>query len=164
MTIQKYPERSPIDAIGAIKHLIKSKSICDIGCGSGDLLNEILKQEISVDVYGVELLSWKIPKSRPYITCGDYTAINLPQCQVYMLWLESVHYKTVVERLPSGSMVIDLTSKPSHEQRETFLQTCTLLEVIDYSFNETEFGMSSGYTEEKWPLVGTRKIFVYRKN
>ena len=39
--IQKWPERTPLDVIKSISHHLKDKSVCDIGCGAGDLLYEI---------------------------------------------------------------------------------------------------------------------------
>jgi 2-polyprenyl-3-methyl-5-hydroxy-6-metoxy-1,4-benzoquinol methylase len=53
--IQKWPERTPLDVIKSISHHLKDKSVCDIGCGAGDLLYEIRRTGLSNNIVGVEL-------------------------------------------------------------------------------------------------------------
>ncbi|GAF80076.1 unnamed protein product, partial [marine sediment metagenome] len=38
MFLESFPIRSPLSLVDDIKEIIKDKSVCDLGCGAGDLL------------------------------------------------------------------------------------------------------------------------------
>lgn len=159
----RWPLRTPLAVIPAIGSYLKDKSVCDIGCGSGDLLAEIVRLGYSSNVSGIELLQSKIPSDRKYIICGDIFKVKIPICDVYLMWVNDIHY-SIVPTLPSKSIIIDLTSQPSSEQVALFENHSILLEKIMYHYDETYFGLDPSFSETTWPVVGTRFVHVYRKH
>jgi len=160
---QKWPERSPLDLVPALSDILTGKSVCDIGCGAGDLLEEIRCLGISDKVVGIELMSSKVPASRrSHIICGDLRGMELPVCDVYLLWVNDDLYSLVAD-LPSGSVFVDITSAPTEKQLAYLGTQGLLLEKREFKFDERRHGLSEGFTEERWPLTGTRNVFIYRK-
>ena len=52
-TLEDFPYRSPLSLASDVKHLIAGKSVCDLGCGAGDLLVE-MKELGSAGIAGIE--------------------------------------------------------------------------------------------------------------
>lgn len=159
----RWPLRTPLAVIPAIGSYLKDKSICDIGCGSGDLLAEIIRLGYSSNVVGIELVQSKIPSERKYIICNDALKMTIPVCDVYMMWMNSNLY-SLIATLPSNSIVIDMTSLPSNEQVALFQDNATLVERITYDYDETHFGIDVSFSKHLWPVAGTRFAYVYKKH
>jgi SAM-dependent methyltransferase len=160
--IERFPSRSPLEVIPSISFYLKGKSVCDIGCSSGDLLAEILRLGYSTKVIGIELHKHKIPTERTFIVCGDYTVMPIPVCDVYLMWTNDHHYN-LIEKLPSGSLIVDLTSSPTENQLNVFQTHAELIKKISYNYDETKIGLDSAYRNSHWSPKGTRNVFVYNK-
>tara|TARA_R110000782_G_scaffold23146_4_gene60825 strand:- start:44 stop:622 length:579 start_codon:yes stop_codon:yes gene_type:complete len=182
--IQKWPERTPLDVIKSISHHLKDKSVCDIGCGAGDLLYEIRRTGLSNNIVGVELqykfiqMIEKVGSTdRDYIIRNDFTKIDIPKADVYLIWIDESDFNNnhkcddchdiILGGLPN-SIIVDLSNDPSESHLKKMEEKLYLIEKIDYDYNEEKYGLegppwSKPYDVKQYPLIGTRKTRIYEK-
>lgn len=79
--VKMYPYRSPLDMMSAIIPYIQNRSVGDLGCGAGDILEHIRRSQICKSVWGVELSD--DPKY-PYTVRENVFNINIPRLDVYI--------------------------------------------------------------------------------
>ena len=182
--IQKWPERIPLDVIKCISHHLKDKSICDIGCGAGDLLYEIRKLGLSDKITGIEfkykfiqMIEEMGGTDRDYIIRNDFTKIPIPKAEVYLIWIDESDFSNthncnnchdvILDKLPN-SIIVDLSNDPSESHLKKMEEKLYLIEKIDYDYNEEKYGLegppwSKPYDVKQYPLIGTRKTRIYEK-
>ena len=83
---EKYPQRSPLDICLKLKKYVKNKVVCDIGCGSGDILECLKINNFCKEVKGIEYDINRYVKNREYIIYGDVFIEGIPKADVYFLW------------------------------------------------------------------------------
>jgi 16S rRNA A1518/A1519 N6-dimethyltransferase RsmA/KsgA/DIM1 with predicted DNA glycosylase/AP lyase activity len=159
--LEKFPERTPLDIIDTISKYIKDKTICDIGCGAGDLLYQIKKLGLSDKIIGIERNEKRGLNGRDFIIIGDFTKLNIPKCDAYLIWLGFDQYD-VINNLPN-SIIIDLTSEPTKNHLNKMNNRLHLIEKKSYHYNESKYGKDKKYDDNKWPLIGERNVFIYEK-
>ena len=182
--IQKWPERTPLDVIKPISHHLKDKSVCDIGCGAGDLLYEIRRTGLSNNIVGIELqykFIQMIEKmgstDRDYIIRNDFTRIPIPKADVYLIWIDESDFNnnhkcddchdTILDSLPN-SIIVDLTNTPSESHLKKMEEKLYFVEKIEYDYDEEKYGLegppwSKPYDIQQYPIKGTRKATIYEK-
>ena len=158
--IEKYPHRMCLDIIDHFKDIIKDKVVCDIGCGAGDLLEYIKFHKLAKEVHGIER-SKRYRKERKYVIHGDATKVEIPQADVYLLWVESgFPYGSVVERLSKGSTIIYMDGDPRNHLffKEDCKSLVKLEKMVEYNFDETKYGF---VPFKHWKPSGKRLFGVY---
>ena len=171
--IQRWPERSPLDMIPIISSYVKGKTVCDIGCGAGDLLYEMRRLGLTDDIIGIEnddWVHWAIKEfethDREFLINADFTSIDIPEADVYLIWVGFVCYEGIIKRLPP-SVIIDTVNHFGDGHKET-MSKLTLVEKITYDYNEEPYckkgKLKNRYNRDTiWSLQGQRTITVYEK-
>ena len=166
--IQNYPYRLTIDIIKPLIPFIENKSVCDIGCGAGDILFEIGKYAKSI--IGIERHKGfkneldRLGVNRDFIIWGDLFSIELPIVDVYYLWISSdvKLNRQIVDILPKECIIIDATTNLDIFSSFYDLQ---LIKKIDYEFDESNLlgnnpVIVGGVSFE---TKGTKIIRIYKK-
>jgi len=166
--IQNYPWRQPLALVEPVKEYIRGKSVCDIGCGAGDILIEMEKYASSI--CGVEYdLNIKSALDnrrikRGFIKWGSVLDIDFPICEVYYIWISSDKKlnHAIVDKMPDGALLLDATTRldlfDDHKDLE-------LVESFFYEFDERRHeGDDENHVKgAPFPRVGTNRIRVFRK-
>ena len=78
---------TPLAVADLIKDIIKDKTVCDVGCGTGDFM-VALSQHARV-VFGTEedITNCELASSKGFdVYCGNTFFLELPPADVYYLW------------------------------------------------------------------------------
>lgn len=166
--IQNYPFRQ---ALGVVKYLIpyiKNKSVCDLGCGCGDILVEMQKHAKSI--VGIENdLRFKqaiedVEEERKFIIWGDLFEVDIPKCDVYFIWISSDKKmnEKIINLLEEGVIIIDPTIRLDLFSGNKNLE---LIDTIECSYDESEYiGFDDIIIDgNPFPSIGERKFKIYKK-
>jgi SAM-dependent methyltransferase len=90
----EFPRRSHHKWIDEIKDIITGKTFCEIGCASG-WVTQYVYENYTKDVIGVEFRKNAYEYCLQHVDClsekncfyGDATQINIPQSDVFYMWL-----------------------------------------------------------------------------
>ena len=83
--VRNYPFRSPLVIAEAAKPIIEGKTVCDVGCGEGDLLRQFNKY--AKTTVGMEIDPQRYRKARCVdIVVGDWRKDPIPDADVYYTW------------------------------------------------------------------------------
>ena len=168
--IQKWPERSPLDLIPVISSYISGKTVCDIGCGAGDLLYEMRRLGLTDDIIGIEKDGWVYDRidtlkvnDREFLTNADFTSIDIPKADVYLIWVGLTQYEGIINRLSKSCLVIDFSQGgDGHNGKMT--HTFNKLEKIEYDYDESKYenkGKFKNGNYNEWKTIGKRIITIY---
>ena len=141
--IEKYPHRSCLDIVDHFKDIIKDKSVCDVGCGAGDLLEYIRFNKLAKEVHGIERCSKRYTDERKYVIHGDIHTVELPKADVYLMWLsKSFSYGRLIERISKGSTIIYMEGAPRLQKlfEEKYKSLLKLEKIVEYNYDETKYG------------------------
>jgi|TARA_R110000796_G_scaffold139850_1_gene256005 hypothetical protein len=169
--IQKWPERGPIDLVTTITSYIEGKTVCDIGCGAGDLLYEMRRLGLTDNIIGIENdnffydhMEAKEVVDREFLIRANFTEISIPKADVYLLWVPFDYYPHIIQMI-SPSIVIDCIQ--GGEGHKEIMSRLTFIEEITYQYDERPYSekgkLKNNYRGENWPLQGERTITVYEK-
>lgn len=138
--IEEYPHRSPLDVCNVLHKYIYNKSVCDPGCGAGDLLEYMRLNNLCKDVKGIEMNNNRYVKERTYVTNANMFNINIPDVDVYFLWLgKEFPYEKFLSKINSDKIIINMDgSKESHKIFEC-CEGIHLIEEIMYEYDEEKF-------------------------
>jgi hypothetical protein len=163
--VQNYPYRQPLALVAYMARYIVDKTVCDIGCGCGDILAEMSRYAESI--IGVEIDTRfrdelaRRDIERDFIIWGDVLELDLPQCDVYYLWISSdpaLNHK-IADMLPNGSILVDATTRLNLFDDVDCLE---LLESIFYAYDERVDGDDSP-ADRLFPRKGINRLRIYRK-
>ncbi len=171
--IQRWPERGPLDLIPVISSYISGKTVCDIGCGAGDLLYEIRRLGLSDDIIGIENDEWMFrtigesgSKDRDFILMEDLYDLEIPKADVYLLWVPIRLYGDIIDRIPSSIVIDCIENSKDHKE---LMSKLTFIEEITYEYDEEPYSkkgkLKNTYRNrgDLWLLKGERTITVYKK-
>lgn len=132
----EYPQRSPLIVAEAIKDIIKDKTVCDVGCGEGDLMKEFAKY--AKNVIGIEKNPdrLKVAVSNGFNVRGGDARIRLPEADVYYVWMGRI-FMTEVTPLIENKMIVFGRSNDT-EPDETPYAT-SIDETRDITFQEGKY-------------------------
>lgn len=105
--ILSYPNRSPIILAKVLEPLISGKSVCDLGCGHGDLLLAFMEVGAKY-VVGIErdLVKGDIAISRKLnVIIGDVMEVRIPEVDIYYNWLNLPTALDVIQKIKSGLII-----------------------------------------------------------
>ena len=110
-TLEDFPFRSPLSLATEIKHIIRGRSVCDLGCGAGDVLLEMAALG-GRSIVGIERdenrYQLAARNGRTFVRKGSFLELPIPDCDVYFIWISSLLYGVyeLIERLPRGKTVV----------------------------------------------------------
>ena len=164
-----YPYRIALDIVEHIASYIKDKVVCDVGCGSGDLLEYIKHKKYAKCVLGIEVDKNRASvKERQYIQLGDVFKLGLPEADVYTLWLGvQFPYEQLFKQIENEKIIIYMDGAEINHQIFSNYKGITLIETINYEYNEEKF-IPENQLEDwkvKWPTrqsKGTRLCKIYK--
>jgi hypothetical protein len=173
--IEKYPYRIPLDISKVIKKYTENKIVCDLGCGSGDLLEFLKINNFCKDVIGVEITKNRYVKNRKYIINDNMFNIPMPDADVYILWLGGKFpYNKIFERIKSNKIIIYMDSSEDNHKNFEKYNGIKLIEKIIYKYNEEKFVKKDNlknYIKElkklqnpNWTIKGERFVKIYKFN
>jgi hypothetical protein len=88
--LRVFPWRSPSSAPVGLKDVIAGKSLCDIGCAEGDMINQFSKHAESVVGIEMDPDRFSVAINRGLtVKVGNFFRIpnaEFPVCDVYYLW------------------------------------------------------------------------------
>jgi len=166
--VQNYPYRQPMDIVKPLIPYITNKSVCDIGCGCGDVLFELGKH--ASEIFGIEFNMEfknqleKIGVDRSFIKWGDVFETEIPKSDVYYIWISSdvSLNRRIIDLLPKDSLVIDATAR-----LELFseFKDLKLIEKIEYKFSEESLIGSAPAVVGgvSFDTIGTNIVRIYKK-
>ena len=173
--IEIYPRRTPLDICYAMEKYTKDKVVCDIGCGAGDIISYLLRNNMCKDVIGIENDKSRLPSTRKFVIFGDaLTMPTLPDADVYIFWIGvNFPYARVLQKIKKGSEKIVFNLCSTEINHEEFLKTSrylTLLEKITYTYDESIYINSKEKIKEfnsfqhiqDWKITGERFFKAYR--
>ena len=147
-TLEDFPYRSPLSLATEIKHIIHGRSVCDLGCGAGDLLLEMAALGCR-SIVGIERddnrYRLAARNGRTFVRKGSFYELPIPDCDVYFIWISSLLngvYK-LIERLPRGKTVVLATQKGKKNfDRTNFGKTrvsgiTQYIEYISHNYDES---------------------------
>lgn len=109
--VRPYPYRSPLIVAEVVKDLIQDKTVCDVGCGEGDVL--MAMKPYAKSVVGFERKPERYQQAIDRgldVVVGDWDEVPLPDVQVYYSWGPTPDSNVVIANLvfdrPSFEMVI----------------------------------------------------------
>jgi len=160
LLLQEFPWRNPIQLVNAISDLIQGKSICDIGCGAGDLMAYMLilgaKSVIGFEK-NTKLITLAHQHERHYVKMADLWNTDLPECDIYYMWTDDRLMNEILPKIPKGKLVICGTSKFNPLNDNKLVQ---LLEKRSFDFDESTL-CKERY--QNWEYKGTRNIWICRR-
>jgi SAM-dependent methyltransferase len=156
--IEIFPNRNPISICDYFKDYIKDKSVCDIGCGAGDILEYLRINKLCKEVSGIEISPERYVKERLYITLGN--AFNgIPVADVYYIWqCRNFPYEKIFKQFREDKLVIIANgSEKNHELIEN-IKGLTLVKKVIYEYDEEKFTRPENLEEYKKSLTQFQKI------
>ncbi len=103
-----YPTRSPIAVAKTIAPLIQGKTVCDLGCGHGEMLSAFSAMEAK-HVIGLEhdpeLCVVARQKGFEVIE-GNILEMAIPEADVYYDWTPLPTALKVIDRISSGIIIV----------------------------------------------------------
>jgi hypothetical protein len=85
--VRPFPWRSPLCIVEAIKDIITGKTVCDVGCGEGDIMAQMAKHAKSVIGIEKDPARYSVAINRGLdILVGDFTTCEIPVVEVYYTW------------------------------------------------------------------------------
>jgi len=130
-----YPSRSPLVVAEYLAPIIAGRSVCDIGCHEGDLM-EAFKRYTDKPVVGIELPGRESSKAilrGLEVSVGDVLEVNPPKADVYYLW-NNVAIRDAMITTLKGIIVLG--------RRRADHQFPKRARGIEFSFNFIEDGKS----------------------
>ena len=162
---QKFPHRSPLDITEHIKKYTINKSVQDLGCGAGDILECLRVSKYAKSVHGVEKKDFKT--GRKYIVTGDIFD-NIIDADVYILWLgKNFDYNKLLSKVKSPSILIYLDGKEENQQIFSSHSGVKLIEKISYEYDESKWLKPDEKFENlqhinpEWKIKNNRSFKVY---
>tara|TARA_B100000900_G_C20586598_1_gene719848 strand:- start:1317 stop:2207 length:891 start_codon:yes stop_codon:yes gene_type:complete len=136
------------------------KSILDVGCGKGALLNTISKSYKSKELYGIDvsLLDDSIRKKMPNINfiSGDITSFDLNKK------FDVVYSNHVLEHMANEDLKTHITSIIKHMKRNSVLiinmpnrlfGPSDVTRIIDYSYTNKTLAQGSHFNESTYSEI-----------
>jgi len=105
------PNRSPLVVIEAIKNVIKGRTVCELGCASGDLMVEM--QKYAKKVVGVENRADHAQAARNRgldVETADIFKKEIPEAEVYYIWINKYLVPGIKGILRKGIWIIGADS------------------------------------------------------
>jgi len=150
MTILESPYRSPLAVVEAIKNIIKDKVVCDLGCACGDLMLEMKKY--TKEVIGIDDKKDRIVIAKDQglnVIEGDVFKDDIPEADVYYLWIVKYVIKKVLDRIPKGTVIIG--ADPTFQAEDKYIEELKLDgEWIEVPYNEGD----------GWRQKGIFRLFI----
>jgi SAM-dependent methyltransferase len=155
--LQEYPYRSPMHLVDAVKDLIENKSVCDVGCGMGDILEYI--KVYAKDVVGFEnyqpFVNVAHQNNRPYVIKQDLTLLStLPDADVYFMWTGDTLMNDMINKMKKDCIIICGTSQFNPITN----LNCKLIEKRTYHYNELNLCINR---VPNWEYEGDRNVWIF---
>jgi len=129
-----------LDIVDNYKDIIKNKIVCDIGCGSGDLLEYIRLKNLCKEVKGIEININRYNQNRKYIKFGDVFQVGLPDADVYIIWLGILFpYEKLLKLIKKNVIILLLDSKDKDHKEFQKLKNIKLINIVDYNYDENNY-------------------------
>ena len=158
---EKYPHRICLDIVENFKNILKGKTVCDLGCGSGDMLEYIRINKYANKVLGLEYSS-RIDKTRSYIIQGNILKSKIPESDIYYFWLgRDFPYNEVISQLKKNTVII--YGDGSRENHKKYQEMSNLIceDIIEFDFDERKFHKNpKNYEEEIKNMKSINPSFV----
>lgn len=183
--IERYPHRCALDIVDNIMKYIKDKVVCDIGCGAGDLLEYMKLRNLCKEVKGIEIDPNRYVKDREYIKFGDALQ-GFPDADVYLMWLtDDFPYEDIFKQIKEEKIIIYMDGfEPHHEKLQKRINILSLIESINYKYDEEKFVPTNEFADWKqnlmemirwrkanypthpnnWDPIGERMFKIYKYN
>ena len=176
---EEFPHRQPLDICDAIKHVVKDKVVCDLGCGAGDLLAYLKDRNLCKEVIGIEISPERYKKAnnalRHYIKFGDLLDMELPNADIYFLWVDAnFPYEKIFDKIKKQKIIIYGDGSEDNHKKFQQYKGIELLESITYKYDESQF-ISKNRMEiylknlkklqeinSSWTIIGSRICKIYR--
>lgn len=159
--LQEFPWRNPIQLVEAIEDIVRDKSICDIGCGAGDLMAYML-QLGAKNVIGFEnnqgLVQLALKHNRNYVTFADLWHYNIPKnADVYYMWTGDNLMNFIIDKIEKGKVIICGTSQ--HNPLENN-ENVKLIEKRSFQYDER---LLCNDRYQKWEYNGVRNVWIFER-
>lgn len=175
--LENYPHRICLDIVHSISKYTKHKTVCNIGCGAGDLLEFLKINDLCNDVIGIEKTN-RIDKNKKYIIHGNALKItNFPEADVYIMCLgPNFPYEKILPKLKNECTIIYLDSSEKNQNIFSNYNDIELIEKKSYEYDETKFINKNNLDDHNeqllkipsqesiWTVQGSRIYCVYRYN
>ncbi len=167
---ENYPFRMCLDIGVHLAPFIKNKTVCDIGCGAGDLLEYLKTNNLCKEVKGIEINASRFVPDRKYIQLGDVFKVGVPDVDVYILWVGQFPYQKLLNMIKPGKIFILLESAEHYHLQFNMLNKIHLIDTIHYDYDETKYITIDEFNKQKpkgtgkgnWNIKGTRYFKVYK--
>ena len=168
--IHNYPGRICFDIVENFKNILKGKSICDLGCGEGDILEYIRINKYAKKVLGIENIFKN--ETKDYVIQDNILNCQIPEADIYYFWLGGhFKYHKITSQFKKNTIVI--YGDGSIQNHKNF-QKMTELEcenIIEFDYDELRFHKDhQKYRKEIESIPGIRgapkgkRIFgIYKK-
>jgi hypothetical protein len=167
ISVEDFPHRICLDVAHVIHKYTKNKSVCDIGCGAGDLLEYLKINNLCDKVIGIEKTN-RINKNKEYLIYKDaLTMDKLPHADVYIMWLgANFPYEKILKKIIGPKIIIYLEGLESNQTTFANYKGVKLIETIHYDYDETKFTNKPIddaliKINNRWALKGKRLCGVY---
>jgi len=107
---------TPIEVVEIFKDIIKDRVVCDVGCGNGELMEEMAKYASLVIGIEEQIDISKIASDRGFTVYVRNTFFEpLPRADIYYLWTKDAMgvYLKAKHEGTSGTFIFGETHRPS---------------------------------------------------
>jgi predicted RNA methylase len=98
---------SPEKVAETLRPIIEGKVVCDVGCRSGVFMERLslyAKEVFGIEVNGKDA---DIAKEKGFnVIQGDARTIDLPDADVYYVWVAEPHLLSIIKRITKGIVVV----------------------------------------------------------
>lgn len=98
---------TPLLAIEILSPIFKDKTVCDLGCGGGAILEAFLKYGAKTCI-GIEHNPALVQEARTKgfnVIEGDINSLELPKVDVYYNWTPLPTFMNVIEKVEKGILI-----------------------------------------------------------
>ena len=137
MFLEVFPYRSPLSIVDDFKETIKNKSVCDLGCGAGDLLVR-MKQVGAKDIIGLEINNRKLnlahKNMRTFVLKKDFLNDEIPDCDVYFIWICSLltNVYELINRIKPNKTIIICSYNGAKNYTELNFKNTNIMNLVNY--------------------------------
>lgn len=135
-----YPNRMCLDIVDHFKNIVKDKVVCDIGCGAGDILEYLRLRKLCKQVKGIEINENRYNPDRSYIQCRDVFQHDVPEADVYIIWIGiNFAYKKLFTLIKKDAIILLLDSAENNHQEFQKLKNIKIIKMVYYDYDENNF-------------------------
>ena len=135
-----YPNRMCLDIVDQFKNIVKDKVVCDIGCGAGDILEYLRLRKLCKQVKGIGINENRYNPDRSYIECRDVFQHDVPEADVYIIWIGiNFAYKKLFTLIKKDAIILLLDSAEKNHQEFQKLKNIKIIKMVYYDYDENKF-------------------------